>query len=251
MALIQAVVQTAIGVRLRMYEARSMSDIAEQIQASAAVPQFPAAEVPTQPSEPQTPEPECPAPDEAVLTAEITELWRLHADYAASVRDQSQNLRSLRAELAEKLAQMKQVLAQPGRLGKWSGWLKEKGIPRATADRLVTKYERSLSPDPNCLTESISEPTEAEIQSLLDKIAPKLRRVLRTPASAYRLLELLVSALTLDRKDTEEGFVVLRPAQESVVVDSVPAESPVESAPLIPDVLVEGSSESMGTPAVL
>jgi len=54
-------------------------------------------------------------------------------------------------------------------------------IARSTSDRLVAKHERSLNPDLNCSTDSISEPIEAEIQCLLDKITPKLR-VLRTPS---------------------------------------------------------------------
>lgn len=189
--------------------------------------------------------------DETALTVEITELWRLHSDFKGSIKSQTENLRSLRAELGKKFAAMKALLARPGRSGLWSAWLKERKISRATADRLVGKYERSLNPNGNRLNESISEPTEAEIQSLLDKIAPKLRRVLRTPASAYRFIELLASSIALDRKHTEEGFVILRPAQQPAVMDSGAAESPIEPTPLIPDVLVEGSSESMGISAVL
>ena len=57
--------------------------------------------------------------------------------------------------------------------------------------RLVTNYKRTLNPDANCLSESITEPTEAEIQKLFSKTFPKLRRVLRTPQSVYRFIELL------------------------------------------------------------
>lgn len=213
-----------------------MLETPDQIQ-TPAVPDPPFLESATPNTSSQSAVPDVPppdaTPDETALTAEITELWRLHTDYAASMRDQSQNLRSLRAELAKKLAEMKQVLAQPGRLGKWSGWLKEKGIPRATADRLVAKYERSLHPDSNCLTEQITEPTEEEIQTLLDKVVPKLRRVLRTPASAYLFLDLMTSAFTLDRKDTEEGFVVLRPVNQTALVEPAPAEALGEPASLV------------------
>lgn len=220
-------------------------EVTDQTQ-TLAVSESPATEIPpqaaTETPEPQTPEPQHPEQDEAALTAEIAELWRLHSDYKSSIKDQNQNLISLRAELGKRLAEMKQVLAKPGRSGGWSGWLKECKISRATADRLVIKYERSLNPDSNCLTAQFTEPTEAEIQTLLDKLAPKLRRVLRTPTSVYRFIELLASSIALDRKHTEEGFVILRPAQPSTVVDSVLADSPMEPTPPIIDVAIEASS---------
>ncbi|MBZ5598469.1 MAG: hypothetical protein LAO03_22175 [Acidobacteriia bacterium] len=207
-----------------------MLETTEQIQ-TPAVSEFPAAEIPAQPSEPRTPEPEHLAQDEAVLSAKITKLWRLHTDYKGTIKNQTENLRSLRAELGRKLAEMKQVLARPGRNGQWSGWLKQNRISRATADRLVAKYERSLQSDSNCLTEQITEPSEQEIQNILAKLAPKLRKVLRTPASVYRFIDLLASSFEVHRKETEEGFVVLRPVKQTTVADSVSAGFLVEPLP--------------------
>jgi hypothetical protein len=234
-----------------------MIDATEQIQTPAAS-EFPVQEVPNQPAatvhpEPQTPEPEQPAQDETALTKQIAQLWRLHIDYAISMRHQSQNLRSLRNELGKKLADMKQVLAQPGRLGKWSSWLKEHKISRSTADRLVAKHERSLNPDPNCPTESIIEPTEEEIQTLLDKVASKLRRALRTPQSAYRFVELLVSSLALEGRVLEEGLTVVKPVQNTALVEPVqeaqhePMESPGEPIPIVADAPAECDGESIET----
>jgi len=182
-----------------------MIDATERIQTPAAS-ESPVQEVPNQPAatvppEPQSPEPEPSAHEETDLAAEITELWRLHTDYKGSIKDQTENLRSLRSELGKKLSEMKALLAKPGCSGKWSSWLKEHKIARSTADRLVAKHERLLNPEPNCPADSITEPTEEEIKALLDKVAPKLRRVLRTPASAYRFLDLLSSSLSLDRKE--------------------------------------------------
>lgn len=125
---------------------------------------------------------------------------------------------------------MKQVLARPGRNGQWSGWLKQSRISRATADRLVAKHERSLQPDSNCLTEQITEPSEQEMQNLFAKPAPKLRKVLRTPASVYHFIDLLASAF--------------KPDQQTAVVDSAPPESLVEPVPVIADVLAETNSAS-------
>lgn len=215
------------------------------------VPAPPLPEVPPQAPAPDVPQPDGASPDEADLSAEITELWRLHTDYKGTIKNQTSNLRSLRSELGRLLHQMKGLLARPGRNGQWSAWLKEREISRATADRLIAKHERSLNPETNCLTESISEPTEQEIQNLFAKVGPSIRRVLRTPQSVYEFIELLASSFALNRKDNEEGFVVLRPVQQTTAFESVPEESAVEPSPVIADVLVEGKIESTGTSLVL
>src|ERR1019366_545616 len=111
------------------------------------------------------------------------------------------------------LHQMKELLARPGRNGQWSAWLKERAIPRATADRLALKYEQSLHPHANCLTEQLTEPTEEEIQKLFFKVFPKLRRVLRTPQSLYRFVDLLtLSCDGTGRRVTDEGILVMKPS---------------------------------------
>jgi len=75
--------------------------------------------------------------------------------------------------------------------------------------------------------------------------------VLRTPASAYRFIDLLSHSLALNREDTEEGFVVFKPSQESAAVKSEPAESTVEPLPVIAAVLAEGDPQSTDTSIAL
>lgn len=226
-----------------------MSEIVEQAQ-TPALSEFPVAEIPAQCLEPKAPQPGGGSEDEAALSAEIVQLWRVHLDCQSAIKQETQQFRSLRSELGRLLHQMKGLLAKPGRAGGWSEYLRERGIPRATADRLVSKYERSLNPDGNCLTESICEPTEEGIRSLLDKIAPKLRRVLRTATSVYRFIDLMTTAFEVNRKDTEEGFIVLKPSAHMAVEQSVP-DAKFEPVPVISDVQVEGDPESMRTSAVL
>jgi hypothetical protein len=69
----------------------------------------------------------------------------------------------------------------------------------------VLKFELSLHPELSCVTEATQEPTEEQIQSLFDKVAPKLRRILQTPQSAYRFVELLMSSLAA--RGSHEGRV--------------------------------------------
>src|ERR1700685_3026324 len=67
----------------------------------------------------------------------ITNLWVAHANAKIAARATNGELRALRAKLGEQLSRMKQTLAKPGRGGQWSSFLSDRGIPRATADRLV------------------------------------------------------------------------------------------------------------------
>jgi hypothetical protein len=162
----------------------------------------------------EAPQAESPSEDESVLTDQIVQLWQVHCDYQSSIKHKTQEFRSLRAELGKQLAEMKHMLVKPGRNGQWSSFLKEHHIPRATADRLVQKYERSLHQHANCLSEAISEPTEEEIQKLFFKVFRKLRRVLRTPSSLYRFVDLLtLSCDAMGRRVTEEGILVVKPSQ--------------------------------------
>jgi len=200
---------------------------------------------------PEIPEPETPSQDEAALTDQIVQLWQEQNDCKISIRHQTQNLRALRTELGKRLAEMKEVLAKPGRSGQWSSWLKERKIPRATADRLVTNYERSLSPDGNRLIESISEPTEDEIQKHFAKIFPKLRRVLRTPQSVYRFIDLLsISCDGICRRLTEEGLLLIKPlaqsqsdAPQDLAMEPSPGDTAIESQMVSAPTMVESDGE--------
>jgi hypothetical protein len=181
---------------------------------------------------PEIPQPETQEQDESVLTTGITQLWQVHCDYQTSIKHETEQFRALRNKLGKLLHRMKELLARPGRGGLWSSFLKEREIPRATADRLVQKYEQSLHPHANCLTESISEPTEDEIEKLCAKVFPKLRRVLRTQHSLYRFVELMTSTLDgVDHRMTEEGLLIVKPCQLAMSSEfstgAIVAESPM------------------------
>ena len=165
----------------------------------------------------ETPQADDPSQDEGVLTSKIGQLWQMHGEYQKSIKHETEQLRALRNELGKLFHQIKELLARPGRNGQWSAWLKEREIPRATADRLALRYERSLHPHANCLTESISEPTEEEIQKVFFKVLPKLRRVLRTPQGLYRFVDLLTLAFDgAGRRVTEDGILLTKPSQNAM-----------------------------------
>jgi hypothetical protein len=108
------------------------------------------------------------------------------------------------------------------------------------------KYEQSLHPHANCLSESISEPTEEEIQKLFFKVFPKLRRVLRTPQSVYRFVDLLtLSCDGTGRRATDEGILVMKPSQDAMFGEAPSGEIVTEPQTGLTQPLVELDGELM------
>lgn len=241
-----------------------MIETTEQIQnpvtpepALAEVPEPSLPEIQAQPPAPELSQPDGASPDEVALISQIAQLWQIHIDYKTSIKHQTQSLRDLRAELGKLLHQMKATLAKPGRNGQWSSWLKEKRIPRATADRLVLRHERSLDPDSNCLNEQITQPSDEEIKTLLNKVLPKLQKGLPTSASAFRFVELLASSLALDHQATGEGLLIMKPVQKTAVVEPAReaqverTELPAAPVPVTVETPAGGSVESAGASIAL
>jgi hypothetical protein len=142
---------------------------------------------------------------------EIASLWSAHQNAKIAARATKAELHEIRARLGEQLCRMKQGLAQPGRSGQWSSFLRERGIPRATADRLVSCHLRLLSPDANRPSEAVSEPTEEDVQRLFLSIWPRLRRSLRSRQSLQLFVDLLTSKFECGEATDGEILVIASP----------------------------------------
>jgi hypothetical protein len=152
---------------------------------------------------------------EAALSEEIGQLWSVHIQTKTTIDRTKEELQTIRLDLGARLHEMKKLLSTPGRNGRWSSWLQERQIPRATADRLVMRHQRSLHPDANRLNEAF-EPSEQEVMRLFNSILPKLRRTLRTPQSLYRFVDLLASACAGSCfQIREDAILIPKPAAES------------------------------------
>jgi hypothetical protein len=150
---------------------------------------------------PEFPEATSESPSEQMLGEAITSLWSEHLNAKNTARATNEELRRIRAMLGEQLSELKQILAKPGRGGQWSSFLLERGIPRATADRLVSRHLRSLDPNANCATEELSEPTDEDVRKLFIAVWPKLRRTLRSRHSIKCFVQLLMAHFKGERND--------------------------------------------------
>jgi hypothetical protein len=191
---------------------------------------------------------------ETQLTEEISTLWSDHVRLSADRKATSKELRQIRASLAERLSGMKSLLSRPGRVGQWRGWLRQQGIPRSTADRLVSRHAETLVGDNgNVPTGAISEPGEANAEKLAKNVWLRFGKLLTTHESILRFIGCIVTASGVAHEQREEGLVIFypvpKPADELPGSVSVarPVPQPSDEAPAITK---EPAAETvMATPA--
>lgn len=151
--------------------------------------------------------------EEEALALQISELWGTHSFRNDNIRRARKDQAIIRPYLSERLYQYKQLLVGKGRGGQWLPFLRENGIPRSTADRYVTEWEQSIAPPVNCPTEALSVPTQEQIIQLVNKLKPKLTRVLTTPDFVTQFISLLAEALgEQESTSTLDGGVINEPS---------------------------------------
>ncbi len=166
---------------------------------------------------------------ETQLTQEISTLWSDHVRLSTSRMATAKELRQIRAALAERLHAMKSLLCQPGRGGQWRSWLKERGIPRSSADRLCDRHAETLgSHDEVAPTGAISEPSEADVERWFRSLWPGLRKKLSTPWLAYEFLFWIVGSFDLPHEEKDNGLWVADPRVKSSSA-APPAQVPTEA----------------------
>lgn len=142
---------------------------------------------------------------EAQLADSIKELWRVHSHAQGAARKTREELKLIRNNPSERLHQLKVVLARHSRGGAWSSFLQTQQIPRSTADRMCSSYEKTLAAaDGNCPSEQIQEPTEVIIRRYVTAWWPELSKVLPTREAVEMFITELRSAAE-KCFDTQEG----------------------------------------------
>jgi hypothetical protein len=168
---------------------------------------------------------------ETQLTQEISDLWGTHVRLSASRKATAKELRQIRASLAERLSAMKSLLSRPGRGGQWRSWLRDRGIPRSTADRLVARHAETLcGHDENVPTGAISEPEDSP-EKLATDMWPSLKRVLTTGESVVEFIGCIAKVSGVPHEWREIGLMIFHPVP--VAADGLPG-SAIASSPADP-----------------
>jgi hypothetical protein len=151
------------------------------------------------------------AGEKSRLTEEIIGLWSQHLELSGTRKATARELRLIRNRLAERLYQVKTLLARPGRGGEWRGWLRERAIPRSTADRLVSRHAETLgNENGNVLSGAINE-NENAVEPLVQSLLPRLKRTLPDIPSVFKFIAAVGGAFGLSAETTEDCLLLSQP----------------------------------------
>jgi len=173
---------------------------------------------------------------ETRLTEEISSLWSEHTRLSADRKVTSKELRLLRARLAQTLHQMKALLARPGRGGEWRGWLRQQGIPRSSADRLVARYAETLGTNKGeeLHNGAIPESPEDSAEKLATAVwSSSLKKVLVTGESVFQFLASIAQISGIPHERRQEGLMIFNhvPKAADEATASAPAADPAPQPP--------------------
>jgi hypothetical protein len=164
--------------------------------------------------------------EEQKLAEEISRLWEVRVQTKDVVQKNKEELKTIREQLGERLFQMKQLLARPGRNEQWSAWLKERHISRATADRLVQRFAATL-PGHESPHDAIPEPATPTAEKLAATVwSSSLRKVLVTGESVFQFLASIAQISGIPHEQRQEGLMIFNPVPVPKAADEVPASAP-------------------------
>jgi hypothetical protein len=152
-----------------------------------------------------------PAAESAPLDVEVEDklknaiqsLWLAHQKTKAMAMHSNEEFKALRLDLGRKLNQVKSILARTGRGGGWAAYLRSCELPRASAERLIQRYELVVNPKQIDSPETFHEPSDEEVRRLVRNLLPRLRRVLVTPSwMEWFLVEVQYQWETADASST-------------------------------------------------
>lgn len=164
-------------------------------------------------------------PAEAQLADDIGELWQVHSQAQGTLRKTRDELKIVRANLAERLHELKCVLSRPGRSGQWSGFLASKKIPRTTADRLVLLHEKSINVDGNRTDGATKKLSDDGIAQVAKATWARLQSKLGTHEAIYQFFSKLIIESGIPFDTFDDGILILLPV--TALEPTVPAIAPV------------------------
>ena len=171
--------------------------------------------------------------DEQRLADEIRQLWAVHVEAKATVKNTRADLKAIRELLSERLYELKQLLARPGRNGQWSAWLKERKISRATADRLVQQYRADL-PGYESPHEAISSPSEDTAEKLARVVWARFRKFFVSDEVVIRFINGIAALSGVGHEECADGLLIFKSVPKAA--EGLPGTAPaIDPAPQPPD----------------
>lgn len=160
-------------------------------------------------------------------------MWSSHLRMSLESRSASTELRQIRAKLAERLYAIKQLLCRVGREGRWRSWLKERQIPRSSADRWCQRHSETLDiGNKDAPIEAIEE--QDSVEKLVQAFLPRLRSKLVGAQAVFKFTIAVAGAFGLLSTCDEDGVWVYLPQPETGTGSTPNADAPEPASAEVP-----------------
>jgi len=143
--------------------------------------------------------------DDSTLVYEIVTKWIDRESHRRDIHFHKNEVLKRDAVLGELLFVMKHKLCRLGRRGGWSAWLKERRIPRSSADRLVLEHAEYHGLTGELLHRDNAEPHEGNICQAAHRTADRLENMLKSPTSRMTYVKVLADLFGLQVDWEGEG----------------------------------------------
>lgn len=159
------------------------------------------------------------------LAGEIVQQWSVRQSYRREMSGLQAEVLKHDAVLGDLLHRKKRELCKLGRNGRWCAWLKQRKIPRSTADRLVLEHAEFFGLADELPHRERNEPLEGNISQAAYRTSDRLENVLTTPKTRMMFVRCLADLLGFDVEFGDGDSVRLtipRPVDGTVATDVAP-----------------------------
>jgi len=132
------------------------------------------------------------------LAGEIVQQWSVRQSFRREMAGIQAEVLKRDAVLGDLLHRKKRELCKLGRNGRWCAWLKQRRIPRSTADRLVLEHAEFFGLADELPHRERSEPLEGNVSQAAYRTSDRLENVLTTPKSRMTFIRCLGDLLGLE-----------------------------------------------------
>lgn len=147
--------------------------------------------------------------NDGYLSGEIVSQWFQRKSLQREMTGLQAQLSRMDGVLSGLFYDQKKRLSRLGRNGAWSGWLRQKKIPRATADRLAMEHVEFFGLQHELPKRERQEPLEGNISQAACRVSDRHELMLKSPRSRMMFLTCLADRLGVSVEFGEEGSIRL------------------------------------------
>ena len=149
---------------------------------------------------------------------------------------------------------MKALLSRPGRGGLWRSWLRERGIPRSTADRLCARQAEMVDSDNkgNVPSKAIANSPEDSAEELAKSVWQRIGKTLVTDDAVIDFIDRIAQLSGVGHEQRAEGLLIFKPAPtaaEELPATAAAIDPTPQPSEEVPAIAEEPRDETAATPS--